>query len=105
MYKIVRKNERNHKKLTAFKDVYEIFSVEDNDKVSINTVEGRGRFEGVTATSNFYYFVYEGALTLEFEQDTVTLEKGDSIWIHLGEKYDMDGNYKVLMVCELAFTD
>ncbi|MCA9383652.1 hypothetical protein KC909_04755 [Candidatus Dojkabacteria bacterium] len=105
MYKITRKSDRNLKHLTEFKDIFEIFTSEDTEKVSINTVEGTGRFDNVEATSNFYYFVYQGELTLEFSDETITLTEEDAIWIYIGSKYNMLGNYKVLMVCEPAFKD
>lgn len=102
--KIVRNHQKNHKQLSDAKDIYEYFTKEDNANVSINTVVGRGRFDGVEATSNFYYYVLQGTLNLEvLGGKTIELHEEDSIMLPKGSTYNMLGNYKVLMICEPAF--
>lgn len=103
MYKIVRKSEAKIRKVAENKTAYNLITKEHTPKVSLAVIEGKNYKDIIMAEYNWIYFVIDGVMTLKFGNEKYSLEPGDSCYVTKGQKYEMSGTFKSVIVSQPAF--
>lgn len=103
MFKVIRKSEATVRKIADNKTAANYITKEISKDVSLATTEAQEYYEEETANYNRIYFVLEGELLLQFENQEVSLLEGDTCFIEKGTTYEMKGTFKAVMINQPAF--
>jgi mannose-6-phosphate isomerase-like protein (cupin superfamily) len=103
MHTIVRKQDATSRKISAHKTVYNLITKDISPTVSFAVIETDHCNMPITAEYDYIYFVIQGAMTLTFEKEKLTLHPGDSCYITKGETYGMIGTFRTAVVNQPAF--
>src|SRR5688500_12491123 len=102
MIKVVRQSEATVRQVAENKTAYNFITKDITPEVSLTVIEGKNYNAPITAEQNWIYYVIDGEMLLEFNENNVKLSTGDACYITKGEHYLMRGTYKSIIVCQPA---
>lgn len=103
MYKVVKQHEGTIRPVADNKTANNLITREISPAVSLAVINATDYHDTVTADYNWIYYVVEGMMILQFGNDTYALQPGDSCYVAKGEKYNMMGTFKTVVVSQPAF--
>lgn len=103
MHKVVRKSDAFVRNITDNKTATNYITKDFSPGVSLATTKASDFQEDQMAKYNRVYFVIEGELTLDFEDESVTLKANDSCFVSKGTEYSMSGTFNAVVVNQPAF--
>ena len=103
MYKIVRQSEGVFRQIAENKSANNLINKDVSPNISLATTKATDYYEKETTPYDRTYFVLDGELELTVEDDTNTLQKGDSCFVHKGTEYEMRGTFEAVVINQPAF--
>ncbi len=103
MYKVVRKSEAKIREIADNKTAANYISKDICKEVSLATTKGKNYYEKEIANYNRIYFVLAGEITLQFENQEISLHAGDACFVEKGEMYTMRGTFEAVVINQPAF--
>jgi mannose-6-phosphate isomerase class I len=99
MFMIVKKSNVPIKKITDDKkQLNEIVDIDD--KLTLNVAEVTDYREKNTASYNRVYYIYDGLMALNINNQEIELSKGDGCFVEKGTKFEMKGTFNVIIVSQ-----
>ncbi len=103
MFKIVKKNNGEIRKIAINKTAINLITKEITPTVSLAIINATSYQEIETTLYNRVYFVIKGTLVLTFDNNKNELIEGDSCFIAKGTTYTMSGTFETLVINQPAF--
>lgn len=103
MYKLIRNNEGVLRQIAPNKTANNLITKDINPHLSLALIEAT-EFKGIDTTDyNRIYYVLEGILILNFDGESISLNRGDSCYIEEHTTFKMSGTFKALNINQPSF--
>jgi len=103
MFKVVKKNDGEIRKITDNKTAINIVTKEITPPFSLAILQTTNYNEKETTAYNRIYHVTEGLLILTFDNNRQELSIGDSCYVSQGATYSMSDTFKAFVINQPAF--
>jgi mannose-6-phosphate isomerase-like protein (cupin superfamily) len=103
MFKVVRKQDATLRKIADNKTAANYITKDTSPTVSLATIDATNYYENEVAEYNRIYFVLDGKLTLQFDDEEFVLLPEDTCFVEKGTTYIMKGTFKAAIINQPAF--
>jgi len=97
MFMVVKKSEKLARKIFDEKKTFNEI-VPHLDKVSLDIVEVKDHHEKTLAGYNRIYYVSEGEMLLQINNNIFNIQKGDVCFVEKGMRFELEGTFRVIIV-------